>query len=86
MADVDLAGTLLECNFLYDCIEKMDMQMAALRPIVKKQIGSGKYDLLQRLEHDREILKGIYDENRLFILQEYEKERGIEFELLKTPK
>ena len=82
----DLAATFIECNFLYDCITQMEMQANVLRPIVKNNIGSGKYALLQKLDHDKKILKQIYDENRVHILKEYEKQMGIEFELLKTPK
>lgn len=83
---MDLTARFIEANFLYDCITQMEMQTIALKRQMGNNIGSGKYQMIEKLAHDQKILKGIYDENRYTILKEYEKQRGIEFELLKTPK
>lgn len=84
MDNENLTSALIECNFLFNCIGQMELQANELRRIVKNNIGSGKYQLLKKLDHDKKILKEIYDENRLFILQQYEKIREVEFELLKN--
>ena len=83
--DKDINGALLECNFLYNEIEQFTLKTDLLRKEIGNKIGTGKYQVLQKMIHDAKLLREIYDTNRAFIFKEYEKALGIEFELLKIP-
>lgn len=80
----ELSAAFLECNFLYNMIASLEKSAEQMRPQIKNNIGSGKYQLLQKIDHDTKILREIYDSNRIFILEQYEKQLEVEFELLKN--
>lgn len=81
--DKDINGALLECSFLYNEIEQLHLQSTLLRKEIGQKIGTGKYQMLQKMTHDLKLLRHIYDTNRSFIYKEYEKALKIKFELLK---
>jgi len=78
----DFQTALLEANFQYQLIASFEREISQLRPIVKNNIGSGKYARLEALSHDVKILKMLYTENHEYILRHYEQIEGVKFDTL----
>ena len=78
----DFEKALLEANFLFNLIASFDREIKMLAPTVKNNIGSGKYQRLQNLDHDVKILKMLYSENHEYILRHYEALDAIKFKTI----